>query len=404
VETSFLRQPLVEARLRVAFGQFFVNVGESPRAVEQFDKARTLYTRGIGQDYSVNTLTNIANLAVRYRDAGNRQKALELLEFAFERALKLDPFPLPLAWVGRELAKLRPDFAQAAADYTRIIEVTPNDESLWHSLWLAYFFSKQWDTALQYHTRIIEQKPDWVFGWIGRGITYAELGDWAKASADFAKASELKDAPAYLFRYRALLCLRSGDTDGYRKICTRMLERGLNSGDTVWTCVLAPNAVADPIEMASRLENSMIMDLIKYLKHHHSAMELGAVFYRAGRYDDAAKMLTQASEMNPGPYRSNMICTWFFLAMTHYRLGHPQEARRWLDKAIEVKAIDRVPDPAIYPAMGTAGEISDPAGVIEIEPTWDRRLALELMRREAVELLELGMKGAGLVPSSPKMP
>ncbi len=414
VEASFVRQPLVEARLRVAFGQFFVYVGEGPRAVEQLDKARTLYTRGIGQDYSVNTLTNIANLALRYHDAGRRQKALELLEFAFERALKLDPFPLSLAWVGRKLARLRPDFVQAAADLAKLIEVTPNDESLWHDLWLAYFFSKQWDTALQHYTRVIEQKPDCVFGWIGRGKTFAELGEWSKASADFSKASEFKDAQGDLFRYRALLCLRSSDVDGYRKICARMLERGLNGDDPVWACVLAPNAVADPVEMAARLDNSMLKDMAMGLKLHFSATLLGAVYYRAGRYDDAAEMLTQACEMNPGAPRSNMIYTWCFLAMTHYRLGHRQEARQWLDKAIQAKTTDWVIDPTAYPVWvidptaypvtGPARDTTDPATEIEIEPTWDRRLALELLRREAVELLESGTKETGLAPSSPKMP
>jgi hypothetical protein len=28
-----------------------------------------------------------------------------------------------------------------------------------------------------------------------------------------------------------------------------------------------------------------------------------------------------------------MLGTWFFLAMAHYRLGHAEEARRWLEKA-----------------------------------------------------------------------
>jgi hypothetical protein len=29
-----------------------------------------------------------------------------------------------------------------------------------------------------------------------------------------------------------------------------------------------------------------------------------------------------------------MLCTWFFLAMAHHRLGHADEARRWLDQGV----------------------------------------------------------------------
>ena len=35
----------------------------------------------------------------------------------------------------------------------------------------------------------------------------------------------------------------------------------------------------------------------------------------------------------PTPRLSNPAYTWFFLAMTHHRLGHADEAKQWLDKA-----------------------------------------------------------------------
>jgi tetratricopeptide (TPR) repeat protein len=350
------------------------------RSIPLFEELVKLQTTKLGKDH-VDALNNMANLGVNYRDAGRVQEGLTLLEAAFERALKLKPFPPSLAWVGTELARSRADPAQEAADLAKLIDVFPNDDGLWTLHWEASFRSKQWDTALRHYAQAIEQRPDWAFGWIGRGMTFAERGEWAKAAADFSKAGGLKDAPANLRYYRALLCLQDGDTDGYRQICRDMLKRGGTSDPwTLWTCVMAPNAGGDPMALASGAEKA----LGKEAGAHHYATLLGAALYRAGRYDGAARQLTRASTLDPDPYRTNMIYTWFFLGMTQHRLGHTQEAQQWLDKAN--KATDRALDPSAKPATGPARNATDPAG--GIPPAWNRRLTLQLLRREAVELLK----------------
>jgi hypothetical protein len=61
---------------------------------------------------------------------------------------------------------------------------------------------------------------------------------------------------------------------------------------------------------------------------------LGAALYRAGRFDDAAKQLIKASALPPSQ-QTAMAYTWFFLSVTHHRLGHTDEARRWLEKGIQ---------------------------------------------------------------------
>src|SRR5262249_22947469 len=62
---------------------------------------------------------------------------------------------------------------------------------------------------------------------------------------------------------------------------------------------------------------------------------LGAALYRAGRFEEAVTRLTEATELSCHPYRTNMLSTWFYLAMAHHRLGHVEEARRWLDQAVQ---------------------------------------------------------------------
>ncbi len=62
--------------------------------------------------------------------------------------------------------------------------------------------------------------------------------------------------------------------------------------------------------------------------------------------------------------------TWFFLAMTQQRLGHAEEAKQWLDKA--VAWTDKILAEA---DQGTA------------DLSWNRRLTLKLLRDEATALL-----------------
>jgi hypothetical protein len=75
-----------------------------------------------------------------------------------------------------------------------------------------------------------------------------------------------------------------------------------------------------------------------------------------------------------------MLSTWFYLAMAHHRLGHADEARRWLDQAVQ-GTDEALKSPAEPPAKS-----GKPDGVIP--PNWDRRLTLGLLRREAEQWIQ----------------
>jgi tetratricopeptide (TPR) repeat protein len=178
-----------------------------------------------------------------------------------------------------------------------------------------------------------------------------------------------------------MLCLRDGHLEGYREVCSDMLQR-FGKG-AVWTCTLTPNSGADPARIAALAEKA-ITESDKgqgYVNEDHwHVNQLGAALYRTGRFEEAVKRLTEATKLNPHPYRSNMLPTWFFLAMANHRLGHAEEARRWLDKAVQGT------DEALKPPAELPGNSRNPDGVIA--PNWSRKLTLLLLRREAEELIQ----------------
>jgi tetratricopeptide (TPR) repeat protein len=82
---------------------------------------------------------------------------------------------------------------------------------------------------------------------------------------------------------------------------------------------------------------------------------LGLAYDRAGRYDDAIRVLMQSIEADPRWHATAL--NWPVLAMAHLRLGHAAEARRWLERA----------------ERADLGSIS----------TWWDRAEFEILRREA---------------------
>ena len=71
--------------------------------------------------------------------------------------------------------------------------------------------------------------------------------------------------------------------------------------------------------------------------------------------------------------------------MAHHRLGHADEARHWLEKAMQ-GTDESLQSPAEPGSSGNADGV--------IGPNWNRRLTLRPLRREAVQLI----RGSGTKP------
>jgi len=167
-----------------------------------------------------------------------------------------------------------------------------------------------------------------------------------------------------------------GQRDVYRKDCVEMLQRfgqTENPADAhwvAWACVLAPDATADWPKIVGLAEKAAESDSKSFAYQN----TFGAVLYRAGRLDEALRQLDQADRLANEPnqaVQSSPAYTWFFLAMAHHRLGHGEEAKTWLDKAVT----------STEKALGERTQ-----GTADVP--WNRRLTLKLLRDEAEALLK----------------
>jgi WD40 repeat protein/serine/threonine protein kinase/tetratricopeptide (TPR) repeat protein len=274
--------------------------------------------------------------------------------------------------LGRRLARVG-RVAEAAEAYRGALKLKPDDPVLHGELGKVLEDQARYKEAEAALNEAIKLRPEHGWFWVLRGSVYADMGQWAKASADFAKATECREPHEAAWYSRAMLHLQDGNLGGYREVCSDMLRR-FDTGAT-WTCTLSPNSGVDPARIL-RLAEAV---LAKSARNHWHVNQLGVALYRAGRFEQAVERLIEATELSADPYRSNMIHTWFYLAMAHHRLGHADLARRWLDKGVQGTE-ESLKSPAEPP--GKAGKTS---GVIG--PNWHRSLTLRLLRLEAEQLI-----------------
>jgi serine/threonine protein kinase/Tfp pilus assembly protein PilF len=252
-------------------------------------------------------------------------------------------------------------YRKAVVTFEKAIAKTPLES--WRYMFLAYVRhdlaellerTRRFDEAIQEYQRTVE--------------VYEKQCSLAPGEATHRR----KLALSYYFL--ALACVDAGDIKGYRSACARLHDR---FGDSkapeevhwlAWTCAVVPEAVPDFSKAVAAAELALKGDPKSALYLN----TLGAILYRASRYEEALHRLTEADKLIEKPDtggRSSPAYTWFFLAMAHYRLGNREEAKQWFDEAVAWtdKAMQQ--------------------DEVDRSLTRDCRLALRLLRAEAETLL-----------------
>ncbi|MBI4660681.1 MAG: tetratricopeptide repeat protein, partial [Verrucomicrobia bacterium] len=169
----------------------------------------------------------------------------------------------------------------------------------------------------------------------------------------------------------ALAQLAAGDSEGYRKTCEALLKTlaepdGLRAGPEVaLVCLLATNTLTEVKDLQAFIERGASDQA--WGPHYH--LPLGMLLYRTQRFEEALKELSEAATVSD---KKGLTPAWPLLALTHYRLGQGDEARQWLTKATKEYDAD--------PETKASEETFAP-------PRWEQRLILELLLREARQVI-----------------
>jgi tetratricopeptide (TPR) repeat protein len=182
----------------------------------------------------------------------------------------------------------------------------------------------------------IKLRPkDWQI-WLARARFHARRREFTVAAADMEQALLINSYDdGARFEYAGFLLL-AGDKGAYRRWCAREQERLAASSDQTEDCfptyiaarsfALAANSGVDQSQVIRLAEQAVGANPnISRMLH-----TLALAHYRAG---DLKLAIERAQQSLQGSPWSAPHLNWVLLALVHHRLGHPNEAEHWLDKA-----------------------------------------------------------------------
>jgi WD40 repeat protein/serine/threonine protein kinase len=253
-----------------------------------------------------------------------------------------------------------------------------------------------------------------------------ELDDWAGAEADFAQLRAMEADTIVIWHQRALAmlgraqqengfgvaCLIPGrgssplglvlglwprgqtDTSAFRRVCAEMTERFPAPADAAtadylaWTRLLVADGLTEVDaarleRLAAKAQESM-PDSAECLETYGAALyRVGQVLQATGqapaavaKFRDAVKQLDVAVKKEGNGGSIGQLC---FVAMAHQRLGHVEEARAWVTKA--VRLIEAAKNPG-----------------------WESRLQWQVLRQEAEVTLSWRVPDTPVVPGPEPRP
>jgi WD40 repeat protein/serine/threonine protein kinase/tetratricopeptide (TPR) repeat protein len=237
-----------------------------------------------------------------------------------------------------------------------------------------YVWNGQWDKAEADFARASELAPDSAALHFECGELYAEHGKWDMATGHCARAHALDPRDDLLSCTSACLHWQIGDREGHRRLSREMLDRFGQTGDPLIAlrvarnCLLTPD-LADEAKRVMQLADRTVSGTEAHSEYGLFLQTKGLAEYRAGRYEQAVDWLRKSQ-----PHLGDRICgksvTTFFLAMAYYQLGRADEARAALAQAHKWVEQD----------LGTLD-------TIVVSGAWHARFICQIVSREAEALI-----------------
>jgi tetratricopeptide (TPR) repeat protein len=171
----------------------------------------------------------------------------------------------------------------------------------------------------------------------GRGERRAKAGEWPDALADHLVALCREPADHVLWYHSAVLLLRVGDREGYRRHCRDMLARFGTTQDpvvaerTAKACLLLPTSSAEvkaPAALAQRAVEKGAGPLRPYFE-----LAAGLAEYRQDRYEEAERRLGRVLS-GPGGNRNLHIPARLVRAMAGKRRANTAQTRAALKQLV----------------------------------------------------------------------
>ncbi len=325
-------------------------------------------------------------------------------------------------------------YERAIADFTKAIEIDPNDPKAYNNRGVAYGNKGQYDQAIADFTKALEIDPKYDKAYYNRGRTYADKGLYDQAISDYTKCLEInpKDAEAYFargFYYHKKNQYDEAISDYTQalKINPSYSEAYANRGHAYVRKGQYNEAISDgtrALEINPRDDKAYYNRGVAYMNKHQydealsdftKALEInpkdadayynrGFSYGGKGSYDQAISDFSKALGINPRD-----AIAYFYRGLAYLKKGNHEEAISDFSRALEINPKDadayRNRGDA-YAKKGQYGQaISDFTKALEINPrdagvynqfAWLLVTAKTSHLRDGKKALELSLKACEL--------
>jgi tetratricopeptide (TPR) repeat protein len=236
-------------------------------------------------------------LALRMRDrAGAIAAFRKAVELGPEYAIAHHELAITLMYDGSKA-----ELDDAAAAYSKVIELEPGNNGAWYNRGLVYQKLGQWQEALDDFSRILQVAPKDGTALRARAEVHAAMGEWAKAIADYEKAIAV-DRP-----------------------WPGPIDKAMPYDGLAWLLATCPDArFRDPARAVVLARKAIELISPESIRRFNTT--LGLAYYRVGDPRSAIAALGQ-SRFPDG-------VDWLLLALCHQKVGAATEARKWYDRAV----------------------------------------------------------------------
>ena len=309
--------------------------------------------------------------------------AEEALQF-FTAALALRPDRWQTWFKRADVYNRLARWDKAAADFSSAIDLNPTNAGVWLARAGALGRSSSWDEAIRDATMSITLEPKKPHAYFVRGGFYRKLQQWDRASADYDQmlTIDIRREYAWYFRgecqaalskwdiaahdldrslqlkfqdrtlilmftpprdvvWMSLACYRAAAADGagHRKACADFLARYGATKKPLEACRLALSFFHAP-QRAGAQDPAVRLAAFAAAnapRDRWCAVAQGAALCRMGQYEQCVQWLEQLQKSStpPAPSDGVPLTSWLYLTLAHHHLGHAQQARTWLQMAIQ---------------------------------------------------------------------
>ena len=184
---------------------------------------------------------------------------------------------------------------------------------------------------------VVQVRPDDTSLWIGRAEYRIQCSQWKEALADLSKVIQTRPIHDDTFEYACLLDWL-GDTKTYetfsRELSTRSGQPQNEYAAYIMArvCLLEPKSAIPPEQILGWIQNNSTTEAAAYRLH-----VLGLAYYRAGQYETAIRYLDKSNGSSWKDQARSM--NWLVLAMAYHQLHNAEQTDECVKTAHKMIAL-----------------------------------------------------------------